>query len=841
MADVTIEQFAEVLKVPVDKLLIQLGEAGIEVSGSGDTISDDAKLELLSHLRRAHGQDDTPATVATPRKITLKRKSQSELRLSGVQGRSRTVSVEVRRKRTYVKRDVLEEQAQKEQDEMDRVRLEEEERVAAEKRAAEEAIAEKEKAVRQAEEERQKEEQARLSAEEDARMAAKQVAKAEADEKTRLEKAEQDARSRRTKDKTKATPKHAATKYGRKELHVAGDKSGRRKRKAPMRRRPVSVSGDAQHGFEKPTAPVVREVEIPENIAVAELAQRIAIKGNEVVKVLFNMGAMVTINQVIDQDTATLVVEELGHVAKPITEAEMDEQLLAAEKVIEGDAASRPPVVTIMGHVDHGKTSLLDYIRSTKVADGEAGGITQHIGAYSVDTDKGNITFLDTPGHAAFTAMRARGAQATDIVVLVVAADDGVMPQTIEAIQHAKAADVPLVIAINKIDRDNADPERVKNELSQHEVIPEEWGGEHLFVNVSAHTGEGIDTLLDTILLQAEVMDLKAVADAPAQGTVIESSLEKGRGAVATLLVQSGTLKQGDMIIAGEEYGRIRNMFDEMQKSINTAGPSSPAVVLGLSKTPSAGDGFLVVKNERKAREVAEFRQTKTRDAKLAQQQASKLEDMFTQMKDSGAETVSVIIKSDVHGSAEALRDSLTNLSTDEVKVKILGSGVGGITETDATLAAASNATIIGFNVRADAAARAAIKESGVDVRYYSIIYEAIDDVKAALSGLLAPEIREQIVGLAQVKEVFRSPKLGDIAGSIVTEGFVKRSNPIRVLRDNVVIYEGELESLRRFKDDVNEVKSGTECGIGVKNYNDVKVGDQIECFERIEVARTLD
>ena len=841
MADVTIEQFADVLKVPVDKLLLQLDEAGIKVSGSGDTISDDAKLELLSHLRRAHGQDDSPSMVATPRKITLKRKSQSELRLSGAQGRSRTVNVEVRRKRTYVKRDVLEEQAQNEQDELDRVRLEEDARVEAEKKAAADAIAEKEKAVRDAEEERQKEEQARLSAEEEARVAAEQVAKAEADEKTRLEKAEQDARSRRAKEKTKAPSKHSDTRYGRKELHVAGDKSGRRRRKAPMRRRPVAVSGDAQHGFEKPTAPVIHEVEIPENISVAELAQRMAIKGNEVVKVLFNMGAMVTINQVIDQDTATLVVEELGHVAKPITEAEIDEQLLAAEKVIEGDAVPRSPVVTIMGHVDHGKTSLLDYIRSTKVADAEAGGITQHIGAYSVDTDKGQITFLDTPGHAAFTAMRARGAQATDIVVLVVAADDGVMPQTIEAIQHAKAAEVPLVVAINKVDRDNADPERVKNELSQHEVIPEEWGGEHLFVNVSAHTGEGVDTLLDTILLQAEVMDLQAVEDGPAQGIVIESSLEKGRGAVATLLVQSGTLKQGDMIIAGEEYGRVRNMFNELQKSIKTAGPSSPAVVLGLSKTPGAGDDFLVVKNERKAREVAEFRQTKTRDAKLAQQQISKLEDMFSQIKDGEAQTVSVIIKSDVHGSAEALRDSLIKLSTDEVKVKILGSGVGGITETDATLAAASNATIIGFNVRADAAARAAIKESGVDIRYYSIIYEAIDDVKAALSGLLAPEIREQIVGLAEVKEVFRSPKLGDIAGSIVTEGFVKRSNPIRVLRDNVVIYEGELESLRRFKDDVNEVKSGTECGIGVKNYNDVKVGDQIECFERIEVARTLD
>jgi translation initiation factor IF-2 len=451
------------------------------------------------------------------------------------------------------------------------------------------------------------------------------------------------------------------------------------------------------------------------------------------------------------------------------------------------------------------------------------------------------ISFLDTPGHAAFTAMRARGAQATDIVILVVAADDGVMPQTIEAIQHSKAAGVPMVVAINKIDRENSDPERVKNELSQHEVIPEEWGGEQQFVNVSAHTGEGIDTLLDSILLQAEVMDLKAVAEGPAKGLVIESSLEKGRGAVATLLVQSGTLKQGDMIIAGEEYGRIRNMFDETGTSIKEAGPSSPAVVLGLSKTPSAGDDFLAVKNERKAREVAEFRQTKTREAKLAQQQASKLDDMFSQMKEGELSTVPVIIKSDVHGSAEALRDALTKLSNDEVKVRVLGSAVGGITETDVNLAAASDAFIIGFNVRADATARTAIKESGVDVRYYSIIYEAIDDVRAALTGLLAPEIREQHVGLAEVKEVFSSPKFGDVAGCIVSEGYVKRSNPIRVLRDNVVIYEGELESLRRFKDDVNEVRSGTECGIGVKNYSDVQPGDQIECFERIEVARTLD
>ena len=841
MAEVTIEQFAEVLKVPVDKLLVQLDEAGIKVSGSKDTISDDAKLELLTHLRRTHGQDGSGSGDAAPRKITLKRKSQSELRLSGAQGRSRTVSVEVRRKRTYVKRDVLEKQAQEEQEELDRQRKEEEDRVEAEKLELERLAAEKDQAAKQEEEDRQKAEQALLDAEEEARKAAEQAAAEAVEEKTRLEKAEADARTRRSKEKTKAKAKMPDTRYGRKELHVAGDKRGKRKRKTPTRRRPVSLSGDAQHGFERPTAPVIHEVEIPENIAVSELAQRMAIKGNEVVKVLFNIGAMVTINQVIDQDTATLVVEELGHVAKPVSEAEVDEQLLATEAQLGGDEVGRAPVVTIMGHVDHGKTSLLDYIRHSKVAAAEAGGITQHIGAYSVDTDKGKITFLDTPGHAAFTAMRARGAQATDIVVLVVAADDGVMPQTIEAIQHSKAAGVPLVVAVNKIDRENSDPERVRSELSQHEVISEEWGGEHLFVNVSAHTGEGVDKLLESILLQAELMDLKAVADGPAHGLVIESSLEKGRGAVATLLVQAGTLKQGDMIIAGEEYGRIRNMFDEKQQSIKEAGPSSPAVVLGLSKTPSAGDDFLVVQNERKAREVAEFRQTKTRDAKLAQQQASKLEDMFSQMAEGDSSTIAVIIKSDVHGSAEALRDALNKLSTDEVKVQVLSSGVGGITETDANLAAASRASIIGFNVRADAAARAAIKESGVDVRYYSIIYEAIDDVKAALSGLLAPEVREQIVGLAEVKEVFSSPKLGDIAGCIVTEGLVKRHNPIRVLRENVVIYEGELESLRRFKDDVNEVKSGTECGIGVKNYDNVQVGDHIECYERVEVARTLD
>ncbi|MEX1266349.1 MAG: translation initiation factor IF-2, partial [Woeseia sp.] len=774
MAEVTVAQFADVLKVPVDKLLSQLDEAGIKVSGSDDTISEDAKLELLTHLRRSHGQQDTSATSGAPRRITLKRKSQSELRLSGAQGRSRTVNVEVRRKRTYIKRDVLEKQAQEEQEALDRERQAEQDRIDAEKREEERLRAEREEQARQEEEGKRLAEEQQQEAADAARVEAEKVAAAAVEEKVRLERAEQDARDRRAKDKDKKKGKAPETRYGRKELHVAGDKSGRRKRKAPSRRRPVSISGDTQHGFELPTAPVVREVEIPENISVSELAQKMAVKGNEVVKVLFNMGAMVTINQVIDQDTAVLVVEELGHKVKLVSASDYDEALLADEQPV-GETVSRAPVVTVMGHVDHGKTSLLDYIRRAKVVDDEAGGITQHIGAYNVTTDRGKITFLDTPGHAAFTAMRARGAEATDIVILVVAADDGVKPQTVEAIEHARAAGVPIVVAINKIDKESADPERVMNELSQREIISEAWGGEHLFVNVSAQTGEGIDKLLESVLLQAEVMDLKAVAEGPAQGLVIESSLEKGRGAVATLLVQAGTLKQGDMIIAGEEYGRIRNMFDETGKSIKEAGPSSPAVVLGLSRTPGAGDEFLVVKNERKAREVAQFRQGKSRESKLAQQQASKLEDMFSQMTEGDTAEVALLIKSDVHGSTEALRDALTKLSNDEVRVNVISSGVGGITESDATLAAASKAAIIGFNVRADSAARAAIKESGVDVRYYSIIYEAIDDVRAALTGLLAPEIRETIVGLAEVKDIFTSPKFGYIAGCIVTEGYVKR------------------------------------------------------------------
>jgi translation initiation factor IF-2 len=629
------------------------------------------------------------------------------------------------------------------------------------------------------------------------------------------------------------------TLYGRKELHVATEKSGRRRKKPAVSHKPVVT--ETRHGFEMPVAPIVHDVTIPESITVDELAKRMTMKAADLIKTLMKMGVMATINQVIDQDTATLVVEELGH--KPVTVSEDDrEKTLLARDEAEREARTRPPVVTIMGHVDHGKTSLLDYIRKSKITTGEAGGITQHIGAYHVETDKGVITFLDTPGHAAFTSMRARGANATDIVILVVAADDGVMPQTVEAIQHSKAAGVPIIVAVNKIDKEDAQPDRVRTELGQHDVIPEEWGGDSVFVNVSAHTGEGIDTLLDSILLQAEIMELSAPVDGPAKGVVLESSLDKGRGVTTTILVQEGTLRKGDIVLAGEEFGRVRAMFDESGHMTDVVGPSIPVAVIGLSGTPSAGDDVLVVEDERTAREVASTRRSKTRNLRLASQQQTKLDSLFDQMKAGEVSTLNILLKADVQGTLEAIRDALLKLAADneEVSVNIVGSGVGGINETDISLAAASDAIVIGFNVRADASARRAASERGVELNYYSIIYELIDEVKQALVGMLKPEFREQIIGLAEVKDVFKSPKYGAVAGSIVTEGVVRRNQPIRVLRDNVVIYEGELESLRRFKDDVQEVRSGTECGIAVKNYNDVRPGDQIEVFERVEQARTL-
>ena len=606
-----------------------------------------------------------------------------------------------------------------------------------------------------------------------------------------------------------------------------------------MRGRPMSSDSEQKHGFEMPTAPQKREVPVSETITVAELAQRMAVKANEVIKTLMGLGVMATINQSIDQDTAVLVIEEMGHEAKLVKENEIEEDIQG----VSGSAIEempRPPVVTVMGHVDHGKTSLLDYIRRTKVAAGEAGGITQHIGAYHVETPRGMVTFLDTPGHAAFTAMRARGAKATDVVVLVVAADDGVMPQTIEAVQHAKAAGVPIVVAVNKIDKPDADPERVRTELAKYEVVSEEWGGADMFRHVSAKTGQGIDELLEAILLQAEVLELTAPRTGLASGIVVESSIEKGRGAVATVLVKRGTLKQGDPILAGTQFGRVRAMFDEAGRPVEEALPSMPVVVLGLQGAPNAGDELLAVESDRKAREVALHRQARHRDTRVAGRMSSSAEDVFSQMEEAKASVIALVVKADVQGSAEALREALTKLSTDEVQVKVLASNLGGITASDIQLAAASKARVIGFNVRADASARDAMKETGMEVRYYSIIYEAIDDVKAVMSGMLAPEIKETIVGTAQVRDVFRSSKFGVVAGCLVMEGAVKRNNPIRVLRESVVIFEGALESLRRFKDDVNEVRAGTECGIGVKNYQDVRVGDQIECFSRVEVARTI-
>ena len=841
MADVTVSQFAEVLKVPVEKLLVQLDQAGIKVQGPDDRISDDAKLELLSHLRRSHGQGSEEVNqTAAPRKITLQRKQQSEIKLAGVTGRARTVNVEVRVKRTYIKRDVLEEQARAAAPEID-----------LKAREAEEA----------AKLERERRESERLETENRRRIEEEATARKTAEETRRLaeqrDREQTDAdRSGRARGRTEApaAPERAAveakpvktaaeadrdrrTKYGRAELHIGGDAS-RRKKKQRVRERKAPMGVEQRHGFELPTAKVIREVGVGETTTAQELAQKMSVKATEVIKVMMNLGLMATINQPIDQETAVLVVEEMGHTAKLLRDNEVETDIQGVDgPVIE--KLPRPPVVTVMGHVDHGKTSLLDYIRKAKVASGEAGGITQHIGAYHVQTPRGGVTFLDTPGHAAFTAMRARGARATDGVVLVVAADDGVMPQTLEAVQHARAAGVPIVVAVNKMDKSTADPDRVRQELSKQEVIPEEWGGQNIFVNVSAFTGEGVDKLLEAILLQSEVLELAAPLDGLASGNIIEASMEKGRGVVATVIIKKGTLRLGDPIVAGQEFGRVRAMFDESGKAVQEAKPSMPVLVLGLSGAPNAGDELLAAESERKAREVALYRQGKFRDVKLAKQAAA-VGDVFLQMTEAKAGVIGVLIKADVQGSAEALRDALNKLSTDEVQVKVVASGVGGITASDVQLAAASNAMVLGFNTRADSGAREMVKETGIDLRYFSIIYEAIDDIKQRMSGLLAPEVKEQIVGTAQVRDVFRSSKFGVVAGCLILEGTVKRNNPIRVLRENVVIFEGALESLRRFKDDVGEVRAGTECGIGVKNYQDVRVGDQIECYSRVEVARAI-
>ncbi|MBB5015197.1 translation initiation factor IF-2 [Rehaibacterium terrae] len=857
MSEVTVRTLAKLVGTPVEKLLEQLAEAGMSFSGPDQLVTPTEKMKLLGFLRRTHGKSETAAEEAAPRQITLKRRKVQELTVAA--GKSKTtVAVEVRQKRTYVKRSVVEEASPVDAEREEALRKLEESR----------RQQEAEEAARLEAERKRAEEEARRREAEEAERLAREAAEARRTDEPAIE-APAPARTPAAPPRTaaplparddKAHRHKAARGHGHREggeedegrgrytggqLHLSDSERARRgasRKKGGKARGPEhGRQASGQHGFSRPTAPVSREVAIGDTIVVADLAQKLALKGSEVVKALFKMGVMATINQTIDHDTAVLVVEELGHKAVRAHEDDAELALQAHAEAAQGTPEPRPPVVTIMGHVDHGKTSLLDYIRRTKVASGEAGGITQHIGAYHVQTPKGVISFLDTPGHAAFTAMRARGAKLTDIVVLVVAADDGVMPQTVEAIQHAKAAGVPLIVAINKMDKSDANPDNVKQGLANHDVIPEEWGGDTQFVPVSAKTGMGIDALLDAISVQAEVMELKAVRDGRATGVVVESSLDKGRGPVATVLVQSGTLKKGDFLVCGVQYGRVRALFDETGRQVSEAGPSIPVVVLGLSGVPEAGDDFVVVEDERLAKDVAQQREAKRRETRLVAKAGSRMEDIMAQMGQGGEQQVlNLVVKADVQGSVEALRDALTNLSNELIRINVIVAGVGGITESDATLAAASKAVVIGFNVRADASARRVIEANGLDLRYFSIIYDVIDQVKQVASGLLGVEVREEIIGIAEVREVFRSSKFGAVAGCMVIEGVVKRNKPIRVLRDNTVIFQGELESLRRFKDNVDEVRMGTECGIGVKQYNDVKVGDHIECYERIEVQRTL-
>ena len=906
MAEVTVSELAKSVGAPVERLLKQMQEAGLKQKTVDAVVSDEEKQKLLDFLKTSHGE-----ASGEPKKITLQRKTTTTLKMGSGSAR-KTVNVEVRKKRTYVKREEVEEQTGAELDAVQENEelqvqepqpvvevpaeepapapepepevieeapvveaaqpdaeatmgrssftdgIEEKRRAAQERRMAEEAQRKAEAAAR--EEAKRLEQQARTTEAKPAAKTAEDAARparpkpaaaavatpaAERDDKhgrkreTRREE-DFDEEDKHRKRAGKATKKVGLPKKGAKVdlLELEGDDGEDLDLLA--RRRSVRANHKAsnKHAFKKPTTKIVHQVDVPETIVVSELAQRLTVKVGELIKRLMKMGVMASMNETIDQDTAVLIVEEMGHQANLVSENDI-EHALEKSLETEGELLPRAPVVTVMGHVDHGKTSLLDYIREAKVAAGEAGGITQHIGAYRVATSRGEITFLDTPGHAAFTAMRARGAKATDVVILVVAADDGVMPQTEEAIMHARAAEVPLVVAINKCDKPSADPDRVKNELVAKGVIPEAWGGDTQFVEVSAHTGQGIDELLEAISLQAEVLELTAVVDAAAKGVVIESRMDKGRGVVATLLIQQGTLKHGDLVLAGQSYGRVRAMSNERGQQVKDAGPSTPVEILGLDTTPSAGDDFVVLMDERKAREVAQFRAEKERKDKLARQQASKLENMFAGMDAGQKKTLSVVVKADVRGSLEAILTSLADIGNEEVQVNVVSSGVGGITENDVNLALTTGAIIVGFNVRADAATRRVAETEGVDIRYYSIIYQLLDEIKAALSGMLDPERVETIVGIANVREVFTSPKFGQVAGCMVVEGTVYRSKPIRVLRDNVVIFEGELESLRRFKDDVNEVRNGLECGIGVKNY-DVKVGDQIEVYEVKEVARQL-
>ena len=837
MAEVTVKQLAEAVGAPVDRLLTQMQQAGLSHESENEPVSEQEKQTLLAYLKGNKGDAEKPSG-----KITLKRKSTGTLK-SG-QGRAgRDVTVEVRRKRTYVKRSETESEAESEalepvvsQSELEAQRIHEQER--ARKEAEEQArVAE---AERKAEAERRAEEEKRRQDELERQQRAAEEKKASQPEAASLSAADIQAKEqsearggKRSRGRDRSLG--SLEKGRRRELSLKSER--RTKRRAPQR--DVALKVDQQGGEFKPEEFISREIEVGEVITVGQLAAGMAVKAGEVIKALMGLGVMATINQAVDQDTATLVVEEMGHRIKFISEDVLEEQL-EASLVIEGETSSRAPVVTVMGHVDHGKTSILDCIRNARVTTGEAGGITQHIGAYSVGTANGQITFIDTPGHAAFTSMRARGAKVTDIVILVVAADDGVMPQTEEAIQHAKAAEVPIIVAINKIDLEGADPDRVTNELASKDLVPEAWGGDVQFRNVSAITGEGMDELLEAVSLQAELSELTAIIEAPAQGVVVESRLDRGRGPVATVLIQNGRLRQGDIVIAGEFYGRVRAMLDDTGESTREAGPSQPVELLGLNGTPSAGDEFAVAADERSARELAEFRRDKMQKRIQATQQAAKLDNMFANMVEGEKRILKLVVKTDVRGSLEAIVQAMSELGNDEVAVQVLGSGVGGISESDATMAATYGATVFGFNVRADKTAKILLEREGVDLRYYSVIYELIDDVKAALSGMLSPEIREEIVGTAEVRDVFRSPRFGQIAGCMVMAGTVYRNKPIRVLRDNVVIYEGELESLRRFKDDVSDVRSGTECGIGVRNYNDVRAGDLIEVFDTKEIARSL-
>jgi translation initiation factor IF-2 len=830
LSDTTVKQLATLVGIPAEQLLSQMAGAGIDKSSPDDVVTDHEKQKLLAHIRSGQAK-----VSADPAKVTLRRKSTSTIKAG-----AGAVNVEVRKKRTYVHRDLTAE-AEK-QREIEEAKLREERESKEQARREDEEVAQVVKAVSVTPEEVPVAEEATIPVEDVIidPVVAEPPPPTKEDDGRRHKK---DPHVRRDRPVDDDEPRRHGKPTGKRDdkrgkLVPTDDERGPKMR---GKRKPGKAAEElSSHKFEKPAAPIIRDVKISGPVTVAELASQMAVKSGELIKILMKMGVMATINQVLDEDTAVLVVEEMGHKIEVVADDALEQSVLDDYQELKGERTPRAPVVTVMGHVDHGKTSLLDRIRKSRVAAGEAGGITQHIGAYHVDTDNGMITFIDTPGHAAFTSMRARGAQVTDVVILVVAADDGVMPQTEEAVQHARAAGVPIVVAVNKIDKEEADPDRVKTELASREVIPEDWGGDVQFIPLSAHTGQGIDALLEAVLLQAELLELTAVHEGPARGTVVESRLDRGRGPVATVLVQNGLLKVGDAILAGEQVGKVRALVDENGKQIKQAGPSIPVEILGLSGTPDAGDELMVLENERKAREVAEFRSERTRDAEHKRQQAQKLDQMFANMEAGEVSNLNIVLKTDVRGTLEALSSALLKLATDEVRVNLVAQGVGGITESDATLASSAGAIVLGFNVRADAGARQVIERDGVELRYYSVIYDIVDDVKAAMSGLLAPELREEIVGVAEVRDVFNSPKFGQIAGCMVVEGIVYRNKKIRVLRDNVVIYGGELESLRRFKDDVNEVRNGTECGIGVKNYTDVKPGDKIEVFDVREVARKI-